>query len=142
MQKGKDYIGVGVGTIIVNASGHMLFTKRSQGAKNERGCWEIPGGDVEYGETLAAAALREVKEELGVDAKVIRQLPAVDHFIPKEGQHWVAVPFIVEIVAGQEPVIAEPHKCDALEWFALDNLPSPLSTVTAPTIAAYQRSIA
>jgi 8-oxo-dGTP diphosphatase len=141
MQKGKDYIGVGIGTIILNDEGKMLFTKRGQGAKNERGCWEIPGGDVEYGETLADAAVREVKEELGVDAEVEQQLLAVDHFIPNEGQHWVAIPFLVKMKPGQTPKILEPQKCDAIEWFGLDELPSPLSTVTQPSIDAYLKAV-
>src|SRR5688572_19885791 len=125
MQKGKHYIGVGVGVMIFNHKGEVLFTKRGRGAKNERGHWEIPGGDVEFGETLATAAVRETYEELGVKGVVVKQLLAIDHFIPKEGQHWVAVPFIVKIKPGQTPKIMEPHKCDAIGWFGLDALPSP-----------------
>ncbi len=42
--QGKDYIGVGVGAMIFNDKGELLLAKRGQAAKNERGCWEIPGG--------------------------------------------------------------------------------------------------
>ena len=43
MKNGIDYIGVSVGAMIVNDGGEILLAKRSQNAKNERGCWEVPG---------------------------------------------------------------------------------------------------
>ncbi len=142
MKPGKDYIGVGIGLLIFNEKGQALFTKRGPASKNERGHWEIPGGSVEYGETLADTAIREAKEELGVDVELVKQLEAIDHFIPKDGHHWVAIPFVARIKPGQKPRIMEPTKCEEQAWFALDNPPYPLSTVTQPTIDAYRRSTA
>jgi 8-oxo-dGTP pyrophosphatase MutT (NUDIX family) len=52
MKRGIDYIGVGVGAIIVNRTGELFLAKRGPLAKNERGLWEFPGGSVEFGETL------------------------------------------------------------------------------------------
>src|SRR3954469_14936145 len=100
MKKGKDYIGIGVGVMIFNDKGELLLTKRGQGAKNERGCWEVPGGEVEFGETLAQAAIREAKEEIGVDIEITQQLFSIDHLIPAEGQHWVATPFLATTAPG------------------------------------------
>ena len=100
MRKGTDYIGVGVGAMIFDDRGRLLLMKRGQGAKNERGCWEVPGGGVELGEMRAAAIVREVKEELGVDIEVVSELHTIDHMIPGEGQHWIATPFIVRIKDG------------------------------------------
>ena len=125
--------------LILNNKGEALFTKRGPASKNERGHWEIPGGSVEYGESLAATAVREAKEELGVDVELIDQLIAVDHFIPKDDQHWVAIPFLARLKPGQKPKIMEPTKCTEQAWFALDSPPQPLSTVTQPTIDAYLR---
>ena len=126
MKKGIDYVGVSVGAMIFNEKGELFLSKRSENAKNERGCWEIPGGGVEFGETLEKAITREMKEEYGVTLDVIEQFPAADHLIPKEKQHWIASTFLAKIKRGT-PKIKEPHKCDAIGWFPLDNLPSPLS---------------
>lgn len=130
MKQGVDYIGVAVGAMIFNDKGELFLSKRSQNTKNEHGCWEIPGGSVDFGETLSNTVIREIKEEYGVEIDIIEQYPASDHFIPAEKQHWVATTFLVNIKTGQIPRIMEPHKCDGIGWFALDNLPTPLSIIT------------
>lgn len=139
MKKGSDYIGIGVGAMIFDEQGRLLLTKRGQGAKNERGYWEVPGGGVELNETRADAAVREIKEELDVDIELIDELQTIDHIIPDDSQHWVATSFIARIKEGQTPKIMEPEKCDAIEWFSLDDLPSPLSIATTFNLDAYRK---
>src|SRR5512136_2015488 len=107
MKRGVDYIGVGVGAILVDGVGRLFLSRRGPRAKNERGLWEFPGGSVEFGETLAHALAREMREEYGVEIEVGRLLDVVDHILPAEGQHWVSPTFICRIVAG-EPAILEP----------------------------------
>jgi mutator protein MutT len=138
MKPGRDYIGVGVGAMIFNDKGEMLLCKRGQAAKNERGCWECPGGSIEFGETMAEAIKREIKEELGVDIRLEYQLRAIDHLIPAEKQHWVTSPFVAKIVAGQSPTILEPHKCEQIGWFPLTALPKPLSIATQLNLVDYR----
>ncbi|MCB0085432.1 MAG: NUDIX domain-containing protein, partial [Caldilineaceae bacterium] len=87
MQRGIDYIGVGVGALIVNAAGEIFLAQRGPHAKNERGRWECPGGSVEFGETLTAALQREIREEFGVEIAVGALIDLVDHILPAEGQH-------------------------------------------------------
>lgn len=121
MIRGVDYIGVGIGAIIVNNEGKMLMAKRGQKAKNERGKWEFPGGSVEFGDTMAQTIIREMKEELNIKIKVLKHLSPIDHIIPEEKQHWVTSTFISKIVEG-EPQIMEPEKCDEIRWFTLEEI--------------------
>lgn len=79
--------------MIFDEDGQLLLTKRGQGAVNERGCWEVPGGSIELGETRAEAVVREVMEELGVAVEVVEELHTIDHLIPVENEHWIATPF-------------------------------------------------
>ena len=111
--------------------------KRSQNAKNERGCWEAPGGAVEYGETLEHAIAREMKEELDVELELMQQMPAANHIIPDDHQHWIPSAFISRIKNNKKPKIMELDKCDEISWFALDNLPQPLSIITKIDIDRY-----
>ena len=129
MEQGKDYIGIGVGAFILNPHSHVLLMKRGPLSKNEVGSWIIPGGAVNFGETLRQAVVREVKEEIGVEIELDGQIPAIDHLIPGEKQHWVTNIFPAHITTGI-PQVKEPGKCDEIGWFAMDKLPSPLASST------------
>lgn len=117
MKKGIDYIGVGVGAIIVNSEGKLFLAKRGREVRNESGKWEFPGGGVEFGDTLEATLKREIMEEYGVEIKVGELLDVCDHIIPAEHQHWVSPSYICSVVSG-EPKICEPHKCYEIGWFS------------------------
>lgn len=121
MKRGIDYIGVGAGAIIVNMKGEYLLCRRGEKAKNERGKWEFPGGSIEFGETLRQSLTREMKEELDIDIEILEQLPAIDHLIPEENQHWVTNGFICEINKGK-PKIMEKEKCSEIGWFSLSEI--------------------
>lgn len=58
-----------VDIIIETEQGGIVLIKR----KNPPFGWALPGGFVEYGETLEEAAMREAKEETGLDVELIRQ---------------------------------------------------------------------
>lgn len=57
---------VSAATIVLNEQGEILLIK------GPRRGWEMPGGQVEEGESLKEAAIRETKEESGIDIDVIK----------------------------------------------------------------------
>jgi 8-oxo-dGTP diphosphatase len=138
MKRGVDYIGVGVGAIIVDDQGRLFAALRGSQAKNERGRWEFPGGSVEFGEKLADALRREMMEEYGVQIEVMELLDVVDHILPEEGQHWVSPTFICRILEGV-PEIREPGKCSQIGWFYPEDVPQPLSQASRQSLADYRQ---
>jgi 8-oxo-dGTP diphosphatase len=140
MKRGVDYIGVGVGAIIVDQEGCLFLARRGPMAKNERGLWEFPGGSVEFGERLAEALQREMHEEYGVEIAVGELLDVVDHILPEEGQHWVSPAFICRIKSGT-PTIREPGKCDEIGWFAVEAVPDALTQVTRLNLEHYRQRL-
>jgi len=140
MKRGIDYIGVGVGAIIVNRNGELFLAKRGPLAKNERGLWEFPGGSVELGEKLVDALKREIREEYGIEIDVRDLLDVVDHILPDERQHWVSPTYICALAAG-EPQIREPGKCSDIGWFAPDAVPNDLTQITRVNLEHYRERI-
>jgi ADP-ribose pyrophosphatase YjhB (NUDIX family) len=90
--------------------------------KNPPHGWAIPGGFVEYGESLEMAAVREAKEETGLDVSLIRQMHTYSRPDRDPRQHTITTVFIAS--ATGRPVAAD----DAADIgiFTRDNLPSPL----------------
>ncbi|HVY20396.1 MAG TPA: NUDIX domain-containing protein [Bauldia sp.] len=66
---------LGVSALVVDGT-RVLLVKR--GKAPLKGCWSLPGGHLETGETLAAAAAREVAEETGIAARGLRQIETVE----------------------------------------------------------------
>jgi 8-oxo-dGTP diphosphatase len=141
MRRAVDYIGVGVGAIIVDDAKRVFLAKRGAKAQNERGLWEFPGGAVEFGETLRDALIREIREEYGVTIVVRELLTVTDHILPDEKQHWVSPAYICQVTEG-EPTICEPETCAEIGWFALDAIPSELTQVTRHDLELYREYVA
>ena len=137
LKRGVDYIGVGVGAIIVNEQSQVFLARRGPKAKNERGLWEFPGGSVEFGETLTQALQREIREEYGVGISVGELVDVADHILPQEHQHWVSPSFVCKIVSG-EPQIREPEKCTEIGWFDVERVPGKLTEVTRTNLKNYR----
>lgn len=137
LRRGIDYIGVGVGAIIIDEAGRLFLAKRGPKAKNERGLWEFPGGAVEFGETLEDALIREIHEEYGIVIRIDALLAVTNHILPDEGQHWVSPSYLCHIVEGT-PIIREPEKCTAIGWFALDDIPADITVVSKHDLALYR----
>jgi 8-oxo-dGTP diphosphatase len=93
---------VGVGAVIVH-EGRVLLVKR--GAPPLEGQWSLPGGVVELGETLRAAAEREALEETGLAVAAGEVLEVIDRIIPGENgrpqYHYVLVDFLCRVTGGE-----------------------------------------
>ena len=134
LKEGIDYIGVSAGVVIRNDKGKFFAALRGKGARNEAGKWEFPGGGVEFGEDLEQTAVREIKEEHGIELEVLEFLSVENIILKNEGHHWVAITYLCRIKEG-EPKILEPHKCDKIGWFTLEELSQmPLSIITVKNI--------
>lgn len=116
---------VGCGAVIQRADGAVLLVKR--GRQPEQGHWGLPGGKVDWMEKLEDTVVREVLEETGLRVAVERLLCVVDHFEPVLQQHWVAPVYLARTLEGDQATRLEPDAILALDWFALDALPVPLT---------------
>ncbi|MBA3929830.1 MAG: NUDIX domain-containing protein [Xanthomonas sp.] len=120
MNPGKQLVGVGA---IVMRDGLVLLGKRmgSHGA----GTWALPGGHLEFGESAAACAVREVREETGLEIESITAGPYTSDVFASEGKHYITL-FVVARSDAGDPALCEPEKCSGWQWFRWSELPSPL----------------
>jgi ADP-ribose pyrophosphatase YjhB (NUDIX family) len=81
--------------------------------------WLSPGGGVEFGESVQAAALREFTEETGLDAD-IEQLIDVSEVIRKEPPwHSVSITFLGRVIGGEiKPEVSRAYGKRDISWFS------------------------
>ncbi len=139
MKIGKDYIGIVVATVILNNKGEILLAKRSRKVKVQKEMWEMPGGALELFEAREDGLKREIKEELGVEIKILKELCTVDGILAEEGQHWLGITYISELKGKKNPKILESKKCDAIGWFPVAKLPKPLSFITTQSMKVLRK---
>lgn len=76
----------GVRVVIPNEEGKILMVKQHH---EERDIWMVPGGGIEAGENSIEAAIREAKEETGLDIEVIGVAWHIEEVSPERGQRFV-----------------------------------------------------
>ncbi|MCA9771069.1 MAG: NUDIX hydrolase [Myxococcales bacterium] len=120
-----------VDIIIEMDTGGIVLIER----KNEPHGWALPGGFVDYGESVEAAAAREAKEETCLDLRGLRQFHTYSDPRRDARKHTITTVFVAE--ASGAPVAAD----DAANArvFTLDALPAPLCFDHAEILADYRR---
>lgn len=100
----------------------MLLSRRQNKGWGD-GLLCIPGGHIEAGETPRVGAIREIKEECGLDIEQDR-LEFYCVAQRKSGDHeYVAYEFLVKLADNEEPINTEPHECAELIWVQPQKLP-------------------
>ena len=100
--------------LVVDGDG-LVMVKR--GVEPEYGKWAFPSGYVDRGEVVEAAAMREVKEETGLDV----ELDELIGVYSLEGNPVVLVVYSAHIVGGE---VAVGHDALAVKTFKIDGLPA------------------
>lgn len=124
---GSEYPGVGVGIIIPNDNGQIVMTKRSGTSNNRLGFWDLPGGTVEFGDTLEDTVKKEALEETSLIVKPLRCLGVwEDDRIETGNQHWISFGYLAKHIAGKLKN-NEPYKFSDVKYVNPDNLPKDTS---------------
>lgn len=119
--------------IIIEVPGGIVLIER----KNEPHGWAIPGGFVDYGETLEAAAIRESQEETALEVRNLRLLGCYSD--PKRDTrcHTISTVFVAQ--ADGTPQAGD--DAAGLGVFPIDALPAPLCFDHAKILADYAASM-
>ena len=77
----------------------VLLIRR--GRPPRQGEWSLPGGRIEPGERAVDAGLRELREETGVEARIVGLLDVVDGIFPEAVRHYVLIDYVAEWISGE-----------------------------------------
>jgi len=132
---------VGVGVMILKDN-KVLFGKRHDDPKKAdsdlhgEGTWTMPGGKLDFKETLKDCAYREVLEETGIKIETdkIKVISIADEIV--EDNHYVTVGFLCENFQG-EPSVMEPEEITEWRWYDLNELPEKIFPPSAKMIKTY-----
>ncbi len=92
---------VGVGAIITRGDAVLLVRR---GREPQKGIWSIPGGVLKVGETLEEGVRREVREEVGIEVRVVERVEVVERILPdakgKLEYHYILIDYLCEPTEG------------------------------------------
>lgn len=113
---------LGVGAIIVDGA-QILLCRR--GKPPYVGYWSIPGGLIELGEPVIDAVHREVREETGLEVKIVRLAEVYERIAPDETgrteYHFVLLDYLCHVESG---TLKAGDDAADVRWFAVTDLAS------------------
>jgi 8-oxo-dGTP diphosphatase len=121
----KKYTGKTSTAIIPYPDNKILLIKRN--THPFVGFWALPGGRMDPGETIEQTVVREVKEETGLDVKIVRIVGEYVERGAREEIEYEYYPtcFVVEPVGGE--LKKQDSEIQEMKLFSLDALPKPLA---------------
>ncbi len=124
---------VAVGAVVLHQEKVLLVLR---GQPPSKGMWAIPGGRVELGETLQAAAEREVLEETGLRVmagEVVSTFDAIHTDAAGRVQyHYVILDLLAEALNPEQPLTPADDVIDAC-WFTATDINRPGLPISEPT---------
>jgi 8-oxo-dGTP pyrophosphatase MutT (NUDIX family) len=116
---------ISAGGLVIDQSGTkgLLIGRIDARDKNrERLLWSLPKGHIEEGESPEAAALREVKEETGIDSEISKSLGVIDFWFMAGGKriHKTVHHFLFKETGGK--IAPQVSEVDDVRWFPLTEI--------------------
>ena len=108
-----------VGSIIINEHGQAFVQKRSADRHLFPGCWDIVGGHVEPGETLAEALRREIREETGWELSHILTQVGLFDWEDEHGGKRREFDYLTQVEGDLAHPQLEPSKISEFRWVSL-----------------------
>jgi ADP-ribose pyrophosphatase YjhB (NUDIX family) len=118
-------------TLITNEKNQLLLGKR--GIEPFKGKWDIIGGFLHYGEHPEHGAIREAREETGLEVELAHLLPMFTDIYDEDTVATLNISYIAKVIGGTEKAnddVAE------LRWFDADSIPSDLAFACADKMVA------
>ncbi|MFJ8660218.1 NUDIX hydrolase [Streptomyces sp. NPDC093795] len=133
VQPPRAQASLGAGVVVTDEAGRVLL------GLHRSGVWELPGGQVEPGESVEDAAVRELAEEtaLVADAADVEVIGLILDSVTSTLMTRLTAATVVRAFRGV-PAVAEPDKIERWEWTEPDRLPEALFLPSAQVLRMWR----
>ena len=129
---------MGVGAVVLEA-GRVLLVERGQ--EPQKGLWSLPGGALEVGERLADGLRREIREETGLEIRLLELVEVFERILPdaagRPEYHYVLIDYLCEKAGGK---LRPGDDVSRAAWVELERLGE--YRITAGTPAVIEKAAA
>lgn len=119
--------------LILNDKNEFLILK--QDLKDGSHVWELPGGKVEFGESLKDCLVRETKEELQISIEVGKIVGTYQFIKVNDGKYVISVVFEAKLLEETEKITLDPEhtKLSEFKWISKEDFLNSNSNVSDPS---------
>lgn len=131
---------MGIGALVFRRAGQALeILLVERGKEPLKGCWSLPGGILEIGETLVQGVRREVLEETGLHIEPLRLFEIFERIMPdasgRPEYHYVLIDYLCRVTGGDLRAASD---VSAAAWVSQQNLAR--YRLTEGTLAVVERA--
>jgi len=107
-------VEVSAGGVVLRKERMVLLARRNED-------WQFPKGQVEKGERIEETAVREVREETGIEARIIKPLGRINYWYYREGRRIYKTVHFFLMEAVKENMERRDSEMDEVRWFNLED---------------------
>jgi 8-oxo-dGTP pyrophosphatase MutT (NUDIX family) len=107
-------VEVSAGGVVLRKEGMVLLARRNED-------WQFPKGQVEKGERIEETAVREVREETGIEARIVKPLGRINYWYYREGRRIYKTVHFFLMEAVRENMEQRDNEMDEVHWFNLED---------------------
>jgi 8-oxo-dGTP pyrophosphatase MutT (NUDIX family) len=107
-------VEVSAGGVVLRKERMVLLARRNEN-------WQFPKGQVEKGEKIEETAVREVREETGIEARIVKPLGRINYWYYREGRRIYKTVHFFLMEAVRENMEQRDNEMDEVHWFNLED---------------------
>ncbi len=116
-------------SVFIKKGNQVLLVKRSDTETFAPGHWELPGGHVEYDETVHDALRREANEETGLDVDIKNIFYEFTYTIPEEEKHYIELIYLGILKKEDQKITLNPDEHSEYRWVGKEEFEKKFSDI-------------
>lgn len=112
-----------VATVFIHRDNKLFIARRADTKRFLPGAYELPGGHIEFGETMEEGLVREFKEEFNVDIEIGEPFDVFTYICNNGAQHAVEVCYFAAMIDPDQEIELHPEDHSEYRWITHSEIP-------------------